>query len=58
MKRVNLHFTEGEIHAVKVISEVTGVPRAEIIRRAIDDYINRKKFEGFTGLENIKEVYA
>jgi len=58
MERVNFHLTDGELHGLKVISEVTGVPRAEIIRRAIDDYINRKKFEGCTGLESIREVYA
>jgi len=58
MERVNFHLTEGEIHGLRIISNLTGVPRAEIIRRAIDDYINRKKFEGFTGLENIREVYA
>lgn len=58
MERVNFHLTEGEIHGLKTISDLSGVPRAEIIRRAIDDYINRKKFEGFTGLEQIREVYA
>jgi hypothetical protein len=58
MERVNFHLTDGELHGLKIISDLTGVPRAEVIRRAIDDYISRKKFEGFTGLESIKEVYA
>ena len=58
MERVNFHLTDGEIHGLKIISESSGVPRAEIIRRAIDDYISRKKFEGFTGLESIKEIFA
>jgi predicted DNA-binding protein len=58
MERVNFHLTDGELKGLRVISELTGVPKAEIIRRALDDYINRKKFEGFTGLEAIKEVYA
>ena len=58
MERVNFHLTEGELHGLKVISDLSGVPRAEIIRRAVDDYINRKKFEGFTGLETIQEVFA
>lgn len=58
MERVNLHLTEGEIQGLKIISDSSGVPRAEIVRRAVDDYINRKKFEGFTGLESIKEVFA
>lgn len=58
MDRVNFHLTDGEIQGLKIISEAAGVPRAEIIRRAIDDYIIRKRFEGFTGLESIKEVLA
>lgn len=58
MERVNFHLTDGEIQGLKIISQLSGVPRAEIIRRAIDDYINRKKFEGFTGLESIREVFA
>jgi hypothetical protein len=58
MERVNVHLTEGERNSLRVISEVTGVPKAEIIRRALDDYFNRKKFEGFTGLQTINEVYA
>lgn len=58
MERVNFHLTDGEIHGLQVISKLTGVARAELIRRAIDDYINRKKFEGCTGLESIREVYA
>lgn len=58
MERINLHLTEGEIQGLKIISDSSGVPRAEIVRRAVDDYINRKKFEGFTGLESIKEVFA
>lgn len=58
MERVNFHLTEGEINGLKIISDVTGVPRAEILRRAVDDYINRKKFEGFTGLQSFNEVYA
>lgn len=58
MHRVNFHLTEGELRGLQIISDLTGVTRSECIRRAIDDYISRKKFEGFTGLENMREVYA
>ena len=58
MERVNFHMTEGEKKGVKVLSEVTGVKKAEIIRRAIDEYIQRKKWEGVTGLSELAEVYA
>ena len=58
MERVNFHLTEGEVRGINTISEVTGVKKAEIIRRAIDEYIKRKKWEGITGLENLSEAYA
>lgn len=58
MERVNFYLTEGEVKGIKVISEVSGVKKAEIIRRAIDDYIQRKRWEGFTGLDSLSEVYA
>jgi hypothetical protein len=58
VERVNFHLTEGEIKGIKFISEITGVKKAEIIRRAVDEYISRKKWEGVTGLDNLSEVYA
>lgn len=58
MDRMNFYLTEGEVKAIKVISEVSGVKKAEIVRRALDDYIKRKRWEGFTGLDNLSEVYA
>lgn len=58
MERVNFHLTEGEVKGIKVLSEVTGVRKAEIIRRALDEYIQRKKWEGVTGLSDLSEVYA
>ena len=58
MERVNFHLTEGEIKGLELISKLTGVKKAEIIRRALDAYIDRKIWQGVTGLENISEVYA
>lgn len=51
MERVNIHLTPGEVQSLKHFSNLTGVSRAEVIRRAIDEYIRRRVFEGFTGLE-------
>lgn len=50
MERVNVHLTEPEIEALKVVSDFSGVPKAGLIRRAIDDYIEKKKIEGITGI--------
>ena len=56
MHRVNIHLTNSEVKCLDLISEVTGSCRSEIIRRAIDEYIKRKKFEGFVGLDQIEGV--
>ena len=58
MERVNVHLTDGEVKGLKLISHLTGIKKAELIRRAIDDYIERKKWQGVTGLDNFMEVYA
>lgn len=58
MERMNFYLTEGEVKGINIISEVSGVKKAEIIRRAVDEYIKRKRWEGFTGLDQISEVYA
>ena len=39
MRRVNYHLTEKEIEALAEKSEETGLPVAELIRRAIDHYL-------------------
>jgi metal-responsive CopG/Arc/MetJ family transcriptional regulator len=58
MERVNFHLTDGERKGLELISEITGVKKAELIRRAIDEYIQRKRWEGITGISDLKEVYA
>lgn len=42
MQRVNYHLPESTIKALKKLSEKTGLTVAEIIRRAIDAYLERK----------------
>ena len=43
MKRVNYHLTEAEITRLQALSNKTGLSVAEIIRRAIDEYLDRKE---------------
>jgi predicted DNA-binding protein len=58
MERVNFHLTDGERKGLEVMSKITGVKKAELIRRAIDEYIQRKRWEGVTGIVDLKEVFA
>jgi metal-responsive CopG/Arc/MetJ family transcriptional regulator len=58
MERVNFHLTDGERKGLEMISEATGIKRAELIRRAIDEYIERKRMQGITGIAQLQEVYA
>ena len=43
MKRVNYHLTEKQIKKLKAHGEKTGLTVAEIIRRAVDEYLERKE---------------
>ncbi len=43
MKRVNYHLTEAEITRLQTLSNKTGLSVAEIIRRAVDEYLDRKE---------------
>lgn len=56
MERVNFHLTEGERSCLEKLSEITGIKKAELIRRALDEYIQRKRWEGVTGIS--QEVFA
>ncbi len=53
LDRVNFHLSEVEQRGLQVLSEVTGLKKAEIIRRALDSYIHQKKAQGVTGLQNV-----
>jgi len=39
MKRVNYHLTEWQIEQLTKLSEATGLAVAELIRRAVDDFL-------------------
>lgn len=41
MKRINVHLTEKQISLLAKKSVDSGLPVAEIIRRAIDSYLKR-----------------
>jgi predicted DNA-binding protein len=43
MKRVNYHLTEEQISRLQSLSGDTGLTVAEIIRRAVDEYLDRKE---------------
>jgi predicted DNA-binding protein len=42
MKRVNYHLTDDQIAKLQSLSEKTGLSVAELIRRAIDAYLERE----------------
>jgi len=43
MKRVNYHLTELQIKWLKDLSKQIGLSVAELIRRAIDEYMRKEK---------------
>ena len=42
MKRVNYHLPEPIIEKLKELSRETGLSVAELIRRALDDFLKKK----------------
>jgi metal-responsive CopG/Arc/MetJ family transcriptional regulator len=48
MKRTNIHLTEDEIKNLDKISERSELKKAELIRRAVDDFIENYKIYGLT----------
>jgi predicted DNA-binding protein len=43
MKRVNYHLTGEQIGRLQFLSGKTGLTVAEIIRRAVDEYLDKRK---------------
>jgi hypothetical protein len=41
MKRVNYHLTSGQVERLRALARETGLSVAEIIRRAVDEYLGR-----------------
>jgi predicted DNA-binding protein len=43
MKRTNIHLTIPQLEQLKLLVEKTGLCVAELIRRAVDEYIRKEK---------------
>jgi predicted DNA-binding protein len=43
MKRVTFHLTEEQLAKLAALSQKTGAPVAELIRRSVDAYLKGKK---------------
>ena len=43
MKRINHHLTEKQIKKLKALSKTSGLSASEIIRRALDEYLDKIK---------------
>jgi predicted DNA-binding protein len=43
MKRTNYYYPEPLLKQLKVLSKKTGVPVAELIRRAITEYLRKEQ---------------
>jgi predicted DNA-binding protein len=46
LKAVNFYVTKKQIEQLKVLSRKTGLPVSEHVRRAIDEYLEKKKKKG------------
>lgn len=58
MERLNVHLTDSQIANLKIISDSSDTVRSELIRRAIDEFIEKyvKNHDcGVTGVLNNKE---
>jgi len=59
MKRVNVHLSKPQIVWLDKIAKKADVKKSELIRRAVDQYINQQRnVFGFTGLMETVEVYT
>jgi hypothetical protein len=45
MTRVNYHLTKKQLESLRKLSKATGLSVAEIIRRAVDEYMKRQEKE-------------
>jgi len=43
MKRISLYLTEKQLQRLKALSVDTGLKVADLIRRALDEYLNARK---------------
>lgn len=42
MKRVSVFLSDQQIDALDALSEDSGLPKSELLRRAIDDFVRRE----------------
>jgi predicted DNA-binding protein len=41
--RTNIYLTPDQVKRLKALNAKTGAPVAELVRRAVDEYLNKKK---------------
>jgi len=41
MKRTNIHLTEQQLQRLRKVAKKTGLTVAELVRRAVDEYLKR-----------------
>jgi hypothetical protein len=46
MIRTNIHFTKGQLADLQRLSDKTGLSMAELVRRAVDDMLDRERKKG------------
>lgn len=51
LHRINIHLADRQIFALNNISEDSGLKRSEVIRRAVDEYIDRISYKKFNNQE-------
>jgi len=47
MKRKNIHLTEWQIEVLQILAKRTGLSMADLIRRAIDEYVRKEQWNSF-----------
>jgi metal-responsive CopG/Arc/MetJ family transcriptional regulator len=55
MERHNIHLTDSQIANLKIISDSSGTVRSELIRRAIDEFIDKYAITHDCGVTGVKE---
>jgi predicted DNA-binding protein len=43
--RTNIYLTPDQVKRLKALNERTGAPVAELVRRAVDEYLKKRKNE-------------
>ncbi len=53
-KRTSLFLFEDQLQDLSILSEKTGAPQSEMIRRAIDAYLQHRSVENGEGIEPVR----